>query len=81
MEKKSGGFVKAVLSISGALLALAGAVAVLYKVLRKHLTFKIELHDEHEVLEEEVVETKKVDEKKEEEEIEISFIDETEQLD
>ena len=43
MEKKTNGFLKAILIISGALVSLAGAIAILYTVVKKHLKFTIEL--------------------------------------
>ena len=43
MEKKSNGILKVILIISGALVSLAGAIAILYTVVKKHLKFAIEL--------------------------------------
>ena len=43
MEKKTNGFLKAILIISGALVSLAGAVAIFYTVVKKRLKFTIEL--------------------------------------
>ena len=43
MEKKSNGVLKAILIISGALVSLAGAIAILYTVVKKHFKFTIEL--------------------------------------
>ena len=43
MEKKTNGFLKAMLVVSGALVSLAGAIAILYTVVKKHFKFTIEL--------------------------------------
>ena len=43
MEKKNTGLLKAILIISGALVSLAGAIAIFYTVVRKRLKFTIEL--------------------------------------
>ena len=42
MEKKNG-ILKVILIISGALVSLAGAIAILYTVVKKHFKFTIEL--------------------------------------
>ena len=43
MEKKTYGVLKAILIVSGALVSLAGAIAILYTVIKKHFKFTIEL--------------------------------------
>ena len=49
MEKKNG-ILKVILIISGALVSLAGAIAILYTVVKKHFKFTIELcPDDNEV--------------------------------
>ncbi len=50
MEKKNNGFLKAILIISGALVSLAGAIAIFFAVVRKRLKFTIELcPEDHEI--------------------------------
>lgn len=48
MEKKNNGILKAILIVSGALVSLAGAIAILYTVIKKHFKFTIELCPEGE---------------------------------
>ncbi|MBO5356933.1 MAG: hypothetical protein J6A95_04115 [Clostridia bacterium] len=43
MEKKSNGIVKGFLIVAGVIVSLAGAIAVLYTVIKKHFKFTIEL--------------------------------------
>jgi hypothetical protein len=50
MEKKNNGFLKAILIVSGALVSLAGAIAIFYTVVKKRLKFTIELcPEDHEI--------------------------------
>ncbi len=48
MEKKNNGILKALLIASGAIVSLAGAIAILYTVIKKHFKFTIELCPEDE---------------------------------
>ena len=43
MEKKGNGIIKALLITSGIVASLAGAIAILYTVVKKHFKFTIEL--------------------------------------
>lgn len=43
MEKKSNGILKGFLIVSGVIASLAGAIAILYTVIKKHFKFTIEL--------------------------------------
>lgn len=43
MEKKGNGIVKGLLIASGVIASLAGAIAILYTVIKKHFKFTIEL--------------------------------------
>jgi len=43
MEKKSNGIVKGFLIVAGVIASLAGAIAVLYTVIKKHFKFTIEI--------------------------------------
>ena len=48
MEKKSNGIVKGFLIVAGVIASLAGAIAVLYTVIKKHFKFTIEICPEGE---------------------------------
>lgn len=43
MEKKTNGIVKGFLIVAGVIASLAGAIAILYTVIKKHFKFTIEL--------------------------------------
>ncbi len=43
MEKKSNGILKGFLVVAGVIASLAGAIAILYTVIKKHFKFTIEL--------------------------------------
>lgn len=82
MEKKSNGVLKAILIISGALVSLAGAIAILYTVVKKHFKFTIELcPEENEVCDCEGEEcicgcvNEKADEEADEEVVEVELED------
>ena len=48
MEKKSNGILKGFLIVAGVIASLAGAIAVLYTVIKKHFKFTIEICPEGE---------------------------------
>ena len=86
MDKNTKGFIGALLSIAAAIGAVAGAIAVFYKVVKKHFKFTVEVLPEE--IEDENALTAAVDvvdidipevEKEDKPEIEISFTEDEEE--